>query len=185
MKTGVFTITTELNDINHLATTLWFSGCKIRCGGCQNKELLEFSDGLSFETIEKELRERRKLTDWLVYLGGNPIDSIDSLIKISTLAKELGYKQFLYTGYEIEQIKEIVGEKTLKQLASLIDYMKVGKYDTNYSREKECGEIGRQYFFETVNQSVYKSDSQQGGWEPFYTFNKFKQELASDQLIIV
>jgi hypothetical protein len=58
MKTNIRTITTQLNDIPHISTTVWYSGCNLSCGGCHNTSLEHFNDGLSMEQLKDELIER-------------------------------------------------------------------------------------------------------------------------------
>lgn len=181
MNSGIFTITTQLNDINHIATTLWYSGCNIKCGGCHNEQLLNFAPGLPMEQIEQELRERRKLTEWLVYSGGNPIDSIESVLHIAKISKSLNYYQFLFTGYTLEQIRELLNDQQRKQLAHYIDYVKVGMYDC--SQKRSCSEQGKDYFFETLNQAVAKSNKENSSWDIIYSFNNKTNSILGSFLI--
>lgn len=174
MNTGIAHITTQLNDIPAISTTLWYSGCKLSCSGCQNTSLEGFKDGMKLESVKQTLSDRRDLTDWLVFLGGNPLDSIQSLLEVSNYGKKLGYKQFLYTGYDFITFSRMFDEYTHAELLNNFDYIKCGEYDLDYSKEN-CGEIGKQYFFETINQKVYKKT--EGKWQPFYYFSPTNNQI--------
>lgn len=176
MYTGIDSITTELGDIRNLATTLWFCGCKVRCGGCHNSPLIQFkSEGtLELKRVKQELIERRKLTEWLVFIGGNPLDSIDSVLEIARFAKELNYKQFMYTGYTLKEVENVLTHDQYLEVLNLFEYMKVGKYDSSLS--KSCFKEAESYFFETINQSILKSNPDKQTWEIFYSFSPQNNE---------
>lgn len=167
MKTPIVKITTELSDLRQLSTTLWFSGCKLHCKGCQNSGLKEFKTKYSYEYVKTALTERRKLTDWLVFSGGNPIDHIDWVLQISKFAKELNYKQFLFSGYTHLEIEKILTFDQNKYLIENIDYIKAGGYDATKSKHKyNCSD----YFFETLNQYVVKSNKETQKWNMYYYY---------------
>lgn len=179
-KTSVVDITTTFNDIPHLATTLWYSGCNLKCDGCQNTILEQKKEGLSISHITKELTKRKKVTDWVVHLGGNPLDSIEDLIKISNIAKELGFKQFLYSGYTYSEFLNMFDSNTHSVLLNNINYVKTGRFDVNYNK-KNCFDTGTEYFFETLNQEVYESKNQ--AWEKFYSFDFNNKSIHGSFLI--
>lgn len=167
-NSGIVNITTTFNDVPHLATTLWFAGCKLDCQGCHNSILESFQKGMDINTIEKELIERRGMTEWLVYLGGNPLDSIESLLLVSSIAKRLDYKQFLYSGYTFDEFQNMFDLNIHTKLIDNFDYIKTGRYDHSLSKSN-CSDVGTEYFFETLNQEVYKKEEHK--WEMFYNFN--------------
>lgn len=179
METRVQTITTQLNDIPHIATTLWYSGCKLNCKGCHNTPLENFQSGLDLDYVKSELKQRRKLTDWLVYLGGNPLDSIESVIAISTYARELNFKQFLYSGYEFTEFQQMFDEKIHNVLLQNFDYLKTGKFDLRF--HKDCATYGKDYFFQTLNQEVYQSQVE--SWEKFYAFDIRNQQIIGNFIL--
>ena len=167
MKTVIKRITTEMTDLDALATTLWYSGCKLDCMGCQNFHLKEFTEGFSMEEIKSKLEERRKLTDWIVHTGGNPVDSFDTLIEVAEYAKKLGFKQFLFCGYEQSELNEILSDTQNKRLIELIDYVKVGRYDVKWSKYIfNCAD----YHFATLNQYVIKANQNRNTWESYYYY---------------
>lgn len=162
-------ITVEFGNINRLATVLWYSGCRLCCTNCQNPELRTKQPGLAMDVVFEMLTMRRKMTDWLVFLGGNPLDSLESVFQISEYAKELEFQQFMYTGYSLEQINSKFSPDTLARLSTTFSYLKVGDYRPDMDRG--CFDDAKDFFFASVNQSVYKSVSE-SCWELFYHYDK-------------
>jgi organic radical activating enzyme len=180
MYTNIVEINTTFNDIPHLSTTLWYSGCKLNCVGCHNTILENFKYDTNIKDIEKELIRRRKMTEWVVHLGGNPLDSINVVKEVSLIAQNLGFKQFLYSGYTFAEFQTMFDEKTHEFLLNTIDYIKTGRYDITYS--KNCSEDGLKYFFETLNQEVYHSNKY--NWERYYSFNLNENKIHGEFSLI-
>lgn len=167
MKSGVVAISTSFSDIPTISTTLWFSGCKLQCGGCHNSTLKDFQSGFSITHIKSELIKRKKLTEWLVYLGGNPLDSMDSFLEIAQYAYGIGYKQFLYTGYTYDQYNNLFDINIHKTILNTFKFIKTGGYNSCLS--KICRDEARDYFFATLNQEVYKSEG--SFWQKIYGYD--------------
>jgi len=179
--TRIVSISTTINDIPHLATTLWFSGCKLKCDGCHNTSLEYSRDGLSLNEVESILTKLRKMTDWLVYLGGNPLDSINDVLNISGIAKKMGFTQFLYSGYTFNEFNKMFDQNIHAKLLDKLDYIKTGRFDVNYSK-KNCINDGVEYFFETLNQEVYKKNDM--NWEKYYNFD-FNKNIVNGNLNLI
>lgn len=180
MQTHVIDITTTFNDIPHLAVSLWYSGCNIKCNGCHNTALEDFRYGLDLNEIEVTLKERRKLTEWVVHIGGNPLDSIADVIVVSELAKQMGFQQFLYSGYEYNEFQKMFPQYIHRILLKNIRYIKTGKYNKELSK-KNCKIEGTNYFFESLNQEVYRSCDYH--WEKQYGFDWNKKTIYGHLLI--
>jgi len=180
MKTHIVDITTTFNDVPHIAVTLWYSGCHVKCSGCHNTNLEHFQYGWDLNKIEKKLKERRKIADWVVHLGGNPLDSIADVIVVSELASQMGFQQFLYSGYEYSEFQKMFPQYIHNILLRNIQYIKTGKYNETLSK-KNCQIDGANYFFESYNQEVYKSCEYK--WEKQYSFD-FDNKLICGNLLI-
>lgn len=163
MQTPIINISTELNDIPNfiakstMSSTLWFTGCQIGCEGCHNQILKEKQEGLQLEDLRKELKKRSELTDWFVFLGGEPFNDHDSCFALYSLLMyvktQLGKKTFVYSGYNKRQVsKRIYDYLDCHKMYLFIDYIKYGKFDLNYSKDKF--ENSDDYFFATVNQEL-------------------------------
>lgn len=164
MNTGVAAITTELNDINHVAVNLWYRGCTVGCAGCCNPELQEFGEGMSNEELVAELEKRRRCADWLVHIGGNPVEQPDELLRIAKIADGMGYKQYVFTGFDEERLTEIFADK-MEEASKYLSFVKVGKYDEQRPRS-----ICPSFHFASVNQRVVKPTLE--GFLPVYFFDE-------------
>lgn len=179
MNSGVVALSTSFSDIPAISTTLWFSGCSLQCGGCHNSTLKDFNEGISIKQIKSDLLKRRKLTKWLVYLGGNPLDRIDIVMDIAHYAHSIGYKQFLYTGYSFEQYNNMFDSSIHKTILNYFDFIKTGGY--NCSLSKSCRDEARDYFFATLNQEVYKSNKTI--WERIYGYDFLHNKIIGEFII--
>ena len=181
MCSHIVKIDTSFNNIPKLATTLWYSGCALECDGCHNTILKDFKNGYDITAVKQKLIERREMTDWLLYLGGNPLDSIESVIEISTFAKELGFNQFMYSGYSFEEFISMFDYNTHNILLNNFEYIKTGKFEQNFFKSK-CSDVGKDYFFSTLNQEVYHSNKTL--WEKFYSFDFMSNTICGNFITI-
>ena len=131
--------------------TIWFSGCHFHCKGCQNRALwdreagVEFSANTLFDIINKECI-KLNIQD-VVLLGGEPLDQFTNpFCDLLALLYRGGYKIWLYTGYEFEDI-----HPAIKQYLYTI---KCGRYDEN--------KLSDESFPITTNQRVFRNA---GGWK--------------------
>lgn len=124
--------------------TIWFSGCSMKCDGCQNSRLWDITSGqeygvndvVYFVCRETELQD----INTIVLLGGEPLEqNYESLLKMVTKLDMMGYKIWLYTGFEFEQIPE--------SIKSHLYTIKCGRYDKTLAKEG---------FPSSSNQKVYR-----------------------------
>jgi len=151
-QTNVLTINLEVADLGILSATVWFSGCKIKCEGCQNQTLLDFQRGMYLDEIKTKLTDLRKITNKIIYLGGNPLDSIDDLKQVIQIASDLDYHQFLFSGYSFDELVAKFDIQTHDFLVQHLDFIKTGKYD------RACESLDQSFRFATTNQEVFESD---------------------------
>jgi anaerobic ribonucleoside-triphosphate reductase activating protein len=110
---------TSFIDIpDKIAVAIYFSGCSIRCKGCQNAVLWEQESG-DFTYMNEVLSNIKNnlLADSVVFLGGEPTDQIVFLIE---LCKNISVYKALYTGREFEDLPQ--------DLADNIDMVVCGPY---------------------------------------------------------
>lgn len=98
------------------AFTIWFSGCSIKCKNCHNPELQSVDRGSKYDTnavlfaICNECEKQN--IDTVVLLGGEPLEQeIDSLNLLINKLHTYGYKIWLYTGWEFEEIPSFIKNK--------------------------------------------------------------------------
>lgn len=106
--------------------TIWFTGCTMKCKECHNPLLQDCEYGLKYNettvlyTICHECEKQD--IDTVVLLGGEPLEQdMDSLTYLLSKLKLYGYKIWLYTGWEFEDIPS-----SIKQYIYTI---KCGRYD--------------------------------------------------------
>ena len=95
MKIGVLITTTAVDFPSVLATSVFLTGCNLRCPYCYNKALvtnnLSSEEGVTLEEVINHLEKRKNVLKGLVISGGEALLSphLEPLIKE---AKNLGYK---------------------------------------------------------------------------------------------
>lgn len=92
-------------------TTLWVSGCRVRCPGCFNRELWEGSLGqdLSLTQILTLVWKGRGLGDrGVAFVGGEPLDQAEALGQVCRSIRWLfpGHVISVYTGYRLEALQK-------------------------------------------------------------------------------
>jgi len=163
--TNVVSLTTEVDDIpkfispNTLSTNVWFAGCDLGCVGCHNDPLLEYREKHALEKVKTMIDGRRDISDWIVFMGGEPFyneDSTKTLYELVEHAHNIGFKIMIYTGHIYNVIKNkmlsIMGdEKCELFFDKYVDYIKTGVYD----EENKKFHYSDDYQFASVNQKVY------------------------------
>lgn len=93
-------------------TTLFISGCKHCCEGCQNPQTWDFNAGRSYtEEVEEILFDRisEDYIEGLTLSGGDPLYSADEVYELLVRFRErFGDTKsvWLYTGFKYEYCKE-------------------------------------------------------------------------------
>lgn len=96
--------------------TIWFGGCSRNCKNCHNPELQPKDKGGEYNVntvlfaVCKECDEHG--LDTVVLLGGEPLEQ--DHYELGMLLNKLhryGYKIWLYTGWEFEDIPEVIKNK--------------------------------------------------------------------------
>jgi len=98
-------ICTSFIDVpDRIAVAIYFSGCSIRCKGCQNSILWERNDEtlMSMDDVLLKIKSNL-LSESVVFLGGEPTDQVDFLID---LCKKISHYKALYTGREFEDLPQ-------------------------------------------------------------------------------
>lgn len=91
------------------AFTIWFSGCSQQCKGCYNQKLWDASSGDEYDvdTIISliDIECGNMDIEDIVLLGGEPLEQEHmELLELSKRLCKLGYRVWLYTGWEIDQV---------------------------------------------------------------------------------
>lgn len=123
---------------NHISLCVYTQGCKRQCKDCHNPTLWSFDGGEKVLEIEAELLiNEHPMCDYVVYLGGEPLDQLQGLIAFSKEFKKLNKRICLYTGYQFSEID--------KELLKYIDIVVDGEF------VKEKGPVTSK----TTNQKIW------------------------------
>ena len=119
--------TTNGEDI---CVSLWVQGCPHRCKGCHNPESWDFNGGEQInnwrliEQISEAITANGIQRNFSI-LGGEPLapQNIDDTYQILWHIKERfpSIKTFVWTGYTLEQLKEMYEDTLLENVDVLID----------------------------------------------------------------
>ena len=88
-------------------TAVWLQGCNLGCKGCWNQELWPIEGGEEIDPEELLIRLMSIDTEGVTFLGGEPLQQADSLLKVIQGLREVGRSIFLYSGYERHELNEI------------------------------------------------------------------------------
>jgi pyruvate formate lyase activating enzyme len=111
---------THVDYPDHLACIVWFSGCKMRCDYCYNKEIVFAKNGsYTIDDVLEFLETRVNLLEAVVLSGGEA--SSRDLVEFCRAVKKLGFKIKLDTnGTYFSQVKELIELRLLDFVA--LDY---------------------------------------------------------------
>lgn len=148
--------TTLLDYPGHIACTIFFGKCNLRCPFCHNMELVlnpEHFPTFSIDDILKFLKDRKGKLNGVAITGGEPLLNKD-IEELLRPIKEIGYPIKLDTnGFFPEMIERLIDEKLVDMFAMDIksgwtNYLKVAgvainknavvnttrpNYDANYN----------------------------------------------------
>lgn len=120
----------------NISVSLWTAGCPHRCKGCHNSEMWDYENGYEVPIDIKGQLIKAISANGLVrnfsILGGEPLseenrDFILTIIQAIRTAYP-SIKIFLWTGYTIEELKNMEDEK-INSILENIDVLIDGKYD--------------------------------------------------------
>lgn len=110
-------------------TSLYVSGCDIRCPDCHNKNYWDIQSGQEMSIDEVYDKITPFFTD-ITFIGGEPMLQAAALCKLAEKIKMYTKKTiWIYSGHTYEEI--IHNEKYLK-LLKLCDVLVDGPFDMNY-----------------------------------------------------
>lgn len=120
----------------NISVSLWTAGCPHRCKGCHNSEMWDYENGYEVPIDIKGQLIKAISANGLVrnfsILGGEPLseknrDFILTIVQAIRTAYP-SIKIFLWTGYTIEELKNIE-DKKINSILENIDVLIDGKYD--------------------------------------------------------
>lgn len=110
-------------------TSLYLSGCDLRCEGCHNKELWDINSGYAMkidEVLEKIMGSFTNIT----FIGGEPMMQAEPLAVLAEKIKTNTCKDiWIYSGHTYE---EILKNKKYFKLLKFCDVLVDGRYDEKF-----------------------------------------------------
>lgn len=107
---------------------LWLQGCKKRCLGCVNQNLLPLEKRAEVPVrriADKVLSDPD--IEGVTYTGGEPMLQAAALAELSELIRAGGLSVFIYTGYTIEELRSW-REHCIDRLLALTDILVDGPF---------------------------------------------------------
>ena len=166
-------------DVEGVGTrfAIWVQGCSIQCNGCANSHMWDFAGGTSYKVTDfiELIKSYKDKIEGITWLGGEPLEQIKAVAKISKAVQQLGLSVIVFTGYEY---KDLESNKDFQELIKYVDILIDGKYEqdkTDYSRAW-VGSSNQNYYFLTdrYNESVITEYK-----------NKIEVRINSDNKIIM
>ena len=109
---------------------VWFQGCPLRCPGCCNPEFIPFAGGdpMTVAAVVSPLEEARaEGIEGVTLLGGEPLAHAAGAGALAAAARERGLTVMLFTGYTLEQARELP-DPAVAELLALTDILVDGPY---------------------------------------------------------
>lgn len=109
--------------------TIYTQGCTHKCEGCHNPDTWsqDVNQLFSIDEIITKI-ENESLGKNVTISGGDPLLQVDQIYYLCQQLKQREYNIWLYTGYQIEQIK--VNGK-LNKILEVVDVLVDGRFDNS------------------------------------------------------
>ena len=112
---------------------VFLQGCDHACSGCHNPETWKKCQGLSMTQTDilEKLGHPNKYLKGITITGGEPLLQTQGVLNLLKVLESRGFNIWLYTGYTLEQVKE------LPQGMEILDHIDV-LVDGLYDKENPC-----------------------------------------------
>ena len=167
-----------VNSVDGLAVSLWVCGCPHHCPGCHNPELWDFrpdnflcevkntlDEGKFWVEYLKPLLEDNGIKKNLAILGGEPLDPHNRLFVSNIIFYVHNFfpdrKILLWSGYSLEEIKEMFKKPYEIDFLSYVSYLITDRFDI---KKRDI----------TL---PLRGSSNQRIWEPYKTKTLFGKEI--------
>lgn len=100
-----------------LRFTVFVQGCKHNCKGCHNPSTHDINGGyeMSVEEIFEQIK-KNPLIEGVTISGGEPLLQPRECVKLVMKCKEIGLNIWVYTGYTLEQLKDMPNAFSLEDV---------------------------------------------------------------------
>jgi len=125
---------------------LWTQGCSIRCKGCWNQSMWDFTPEheIAVSELFDQITGMGEKIEGITLLGGEPLDQYKETLTLLQLCTKAGLSKVLFTGYELLEITQ----KGMSEIQKNLDILITGRYDES-KRTLQHQWIG------STNQKIY------------------------------
>lgn len=141
-----------ITDVEGVGTrfAIWVQGCSIHCKGCANSHMWDKEGGTLYNTDDfiNLIKQYKDRVEGVTFLGGEPLEQIQSVTEISKAVQSFGLSVIVFTGYEY---KDLEHNLDFQELIKYVDILIDGRYEqdkTDYSRAW-VGSSNQNYYFLT------------------------------------
>lgn len=110
---------------------LWVQGCSLRCAGCCNAEMFEFSGRPQHvASLLEEIADAQRThgIEGVTLLGGEPVDQAAALVPLCAGVQSLGLGILLFSGYRLQELQDRPHRRALwEHVDTLVD----GRFDAS------------------------------------------------------
>ena len=108
---------------------IWVQGCHKKCPGCWAKETWAFGCGKKYSVDEIfDLIKAQNNIEGVTFLGGEPFEQSDELLKLAKMVKSINLSVVCFTGYLYEDLK-ISKKQSVVELLKYIDLLIDGGFE--------------------------------------------------------
>ena len=110
---------------------IWTQGCSIHCKDCWNKDMWSFEtkNKIPVTRLFNKILEVSNI-EGVTILGGEPFDQYEELLDLVKLIRKTDLSIIVYTGYEINELKQTKQTEIFKYIDILITGRYISKYKT-------------------------------------------------------
>ncbi len=142
---------------------IWLQGCSIGCKNCINQEMLSFDGGsiISIDQIFKQILDSKRDNDitGVTFLGGEPLDQKNEVLRLLKKIKGNGLNSILFTGYGYKKLLNQMNP-VIDEIFDNLDVLIEGPYiDEEYTEKLYLrGSTNQKIIFlsEKINKKEFK-----------------------------
>lgn len=157
---------------------IWVQGCSRHCDGCFAKATWDFSSGEEFSVNELfEMIKSQKNIEGVTFLGGEPFEQKEELLKLAKLIKTENLSVVCFTGFRIEELKS-KNDNIINELLNNIDVLIDGGF------EKENFDLSRPWVGSSNQRYIFLTDKYNENIITQYK-NKVEMRISKDGEIVI
>ena len=106
---------------------IWTQGCSIRCKGCWNQSMWDFTPkhDIAVSELFDQITALDEKIEGVTILGGEPLDQYEETLTFLQVCAKAGLSTMLFTGYELQEITQ----KGMSDIQKYLDILITGRYE--------------------------------------------------------